>query len=202
MIYLGKRGELRIQSGVVTASSNHYFSIGFVNMDFSGPLGRARPDETPMLDRGNLTSTAHYVPGPDDAIMAPVNVTFTATLDDAVNRTDLYDALGNPASNTPWTVGGLSFANTNGTSQILNGSNVLVSTPAPFDAAHDRVDVAVLWRGDNPGTNDEGWAYREVWFSPQNIQITESDNGVRMAATGWCYGAVSHITQFSAGSAV
>jgi len=171
-------------------------------MNFSGPEGRPRPDEIPVLDRGNLTSTTHYVQGSDDAVMAPLNVTFTADLDDAVNRDKLRLALGNPDRVSPWAIGGLSFANTNGQSQILNGSGTLVSTPVPFDAAHDRVDLVVLWRGDTPGTNDEGRAFREVWFNPSQITLTETDVAVQIAATGWCYGAISSLSAFSGGSAV
>lgn len=203
--YFGKRGELRIQSGAgLSASSNHFFTVTFVNMDFSGPLGRGTPDETAVLDRGLLTSTAHYVQGPDDVVMAPLNLTFTCNLDDTANRNDLYDALGNPSgtSNGHWTVGGLSFANTNGQSQIRNGSGTLVSTPVPFAIQHNRVDVLLLWRGGTPGTNDEGMAYREVYFPPRDIRITEAADSVNAALTGMCYGAVSHITAFSAGSAV
>ena len=203
--YFGKRGELRIQSGKgLSASSNHFFTVTFINMDFSGPMDRGNPDEIPVLDRGVLTSTTHYIQGPDDVVMAPLTITFTADLDDTANRNDLYDALGNPSgtSNGHWTVGGLSFANANGQSQIYNGSGTLVSTPVPFSIRHNRVDFVMLWRGGTPGTNDEGWAYREVYCAPRDIRITEGQDAVRLAVTGQCYGPASHITAFSAGSAV
>jgi len=202
MRFFGKRGELRIQSGPVSGGS-HYFGVTYVQMDLSGPIQRPVPDEIPVLDRGQLlASTTHYIQGPDDVVMAPLNVTFTAHLDDTMNRNDFYDALGNPSHTSPWTVGGLSFAATNGRSQIFNGSGVLVSTPVPFLSTINRVDLAVLWRGGTPGTNDEGMIWRECYFPPQEIRITEAADAVAAAVTAWCYGSISHITAFSAMSAV
>jgi hypothetical protein len=201
--YFGKRGELRIQSGQgLTASSNHYFSVVFENMNFTGPVGRNRPEEVPVLDRGKLDTNTHYVQGSDEQVMAPIQISFAADLDDSVNRQDLRDVLGNPNRKSPWTVGGLSFIKSNGQSQIYNGSGSLVSTPVPFDTLQDRIDVIVLWTGATAGSTDEGWAYREVWFNPSQVTVTESDTAVTIAATGFCYGAISGITGFSAGSAV
>ena len=157
--------------------------------------------EIPVLYRGILTSTTHFIQGPDDVLLAPLNVTFTAQLDDTVNRQKLYDAMGNPSGTVPWTVGGLSFAHTNGRSQIINGSGVAISTPPTF-LLQERVDLSVLWTGSIPGTNDEGFAWREVYFPLDQIRLTEAAEMVTIAAVGWTYGAVSHITAFSAGSAV
>ena len=203
--YFGKRGELRIYSGVTSAGSAgdlFYFKVGFVNMNFAAPNGRPRPEEIPVMDRGLIDTNAHHVQGLDDAIMAPQNVTFTADLDDTVNRDDLERALSNPERVSPWTVGGASFANTNGTSQIRNGFGSLVSTPSPFDSEHDRVDLEVIWTGGSPGSNDSGKRYAEVWFSPEQVNITESENNVQLAMTGFWYGSVSTISAFSPGSAV
>lgn len=203
--YFGKRGELRIYSGetsVNCAGSLAFFKVGFVNMNFTAPEGRPRPEEIPVLDRGLIDANAHHVQGLDDVIMAPQNITFTADLDDTVNRDDLRAALSNPDRNSPWTVGGVSFAANNGTSQLRNGFGSLVSTPSPFDSEHERVTLEVIWTGGTPGSNDTGRKYSEVWFSPDQVQLTESENNVQLAATGFWYGPVSHISAFSPGTEV
>ena len=186
----------------MSASSNHFFEVLFANMNLTGPNQRPLPEEIAVLDRGNLDTNAHYVQGTDAVVMAPLQVTFTADIDDTTNKQSLRDALGNPDRKSPWTVNALSFAKTNGLSKIYSGSGTLVSVPAPFNSAHERIDLVMLWRGGTPGTNDIGIAYREVWFPPDQQRLTESEQGVQMACTGFCYGAISWVTTFSAGSAV
>ena len=206
MRYFGKRGELRIYSGVTSngsAGDLFFFSVAFVNMDFTGPEKRPRPEEVVVLDRNLVDGNAHHVQGSDDVIVNPVQITFTADLDDTVNRRSLRDALGNMDRRDPWTVNGVSFANTNGTSTLINGFGSTVSVPSPFDPVQDRVDVEVVWTGSTgDGSDDIGRNYDEVWFAWDQVQIRESDTAVQIAATGFCYGNISTILSFSPGSGV
>ena len=203
-IYYGKRGELRIYSGEPDGLGGvFYFRVAFAQMDFNAPLGRPRPDQLPVTDRGGVNRQAHYIQGPDDIILQPLNITFTANLDTEVNQQDLVRALSNPHRVNPWTVGGVSWANTNGTSFLYNGCGSAVSVPLPDDPLHDRVDLAVLWRQDcDVGAQDAGFVYREVWFAPQQITVRETATAVQIAATGWWYGAISQVEAFPAGTAV
>ena len=205
--YMGKRGELRVYSGTSDGvGGNYYFQVAFVGMDYSVAGGRPRPDEIPVLDRGVLTSHAHHVQGPDTAIMAPVQVTWTAMIDNTINRLNLRRALGNPDRESPWSVGGQTFTNVNGTSQLRNGYGSAVSTPLPYDPDHDRVHVEVLWQGDpasGAGTSDDvGYKLNEVWFQPGAQRITEAPEAVRLGVTGFVYGPISTITAFTAGTDV
>jgi hypothetical protein len=173
-------------------------------MDFNGILGRPRPDEIPVLDRGNYTAYAHHIQGPDAPIIAPQNITFTCQLDTQINKHNLRRAMCNPDRDTPWLVGSVTFSNVNGSTQLRNGAGSLVSTAVPYDTQHDRIKLAVLWKGDpaQAGTDDMGWNFNEVWFAPHQVRVVEAPDSLKLAATGWCYGPVSAITLFDAGTDV
>lgn len=200
-LYYGKRGELRIYSGSNASGVNFFFRVAFAQMDFNAPMGRPRPDQLPITDRGNVNAFAHYIQATDDVIMQPVNVTFTANLDTEVNRNDLVKAMSNPLRASPWTVGSTTWVNANGTTFIWNGCGSTVSTPLPDDPLHDRVHLAVLWREQcSVGLIDTGFRYAECWFQPNQINIRETETAVQIAATAWCYGPVSQITVFPSGT--
>ena len=204
-VYFGKFGVLRLFSGTNDGvGGKYYFQVAFEQLDFSVVAGRPRPDEIPVLDRGVLNTYTHHIQGPDVAIMAPQNVTFTAMLDNTVNRTSLRNALGNPDRNSPWTVNGITWSNVNGTTSLINGAGSSVSTPLPYDTQQDRIHVLALWQGDpaNTGTADIGIAARETWFQPGQIRLTEAADSVKLAATGWIYGPISSITAFDQGTTV
>lgn len=200
-LYYGKKGELRIYSGSNASGVNFFFRVAFAQMDLNAPMGRPRPDQLPITDRGVVNQYAHYIQGSDDIIMQPVNVTFTANLDTEVNRNDLIKAMSNPLRASPWTVGSSTWVNTNGTTQIYNGCGSLVSTPLPDDPLHDRVNLAIIWRElCSFGTVDTGFIWKETWFQPNQINIRETETAVQIAATGFCYGPVSQIASFPAGT--
>lgn len=205
--YFGKRGELRIYSGTTDgAGGQYFFQAAFVGMDFSVAGGRPRPDEIPVLDRGVLTSFAHHIQGPDTPIIGPVQCTWTCMIDNTINRLNLRRSMSNPDRESPWTVGGQTFTNVNGTSQVRNGYDSAVSTPLPYDPQHDRVHVAVLWQGDPTSgagaADDYGFKLNEVWFQPGAQRVTEAPEAVRMNVTGFIYGPISAITVFDAGTDV
>lgn len=166
--------------------------------------GRPRPDEILVLDRGVLNTYAHHIQGTDAAIMQPQQVTFTAMLDNTVNRFNLRRALCNPDRESPWTVGGQTWSNVNGSTMIYNGAGSLVSTPLPYDVLQDRINIQVLWKGDpnNTGLSDLGLSMKEVWFQPAQIRVTEAADSVKMAVTGSIYGMISNISAFVAGTDV
>ena len=213
MRYFGKRGELRIYSGKVTSAAGgagrYFYQVAFCDMNFSGPLNKPRPDEIVSLDRGMLNSYAHHIQGPDNPIIENVQITFTCSMDDQINKRQLVKALGNP-ERSQWTFSGftcgvstvlstITWANVNGTTVLFNGYGSLVSTPPPFDPQQDRVNVCVLWNGSVPGTNDEGFQYSEVWFPAGQTRVVESENAVSLNVTGFCYGPVSAISVFPSG---
>lgn len=200
-------GELRIYSNSNDGlGGKYYFQVAFVGMDLSVAGGRPRPDEIPVMDRGVLNGNAHHIQGPDVPIINPVNLTFTCMIDNTYNRLQLRRAMGNLDNESPWTCGGQTFTNTNGTTVQYNGLGSSVSTPLPYDPQQNRMDVAVLWQGDpaagGAALDDYGMNIREVWFTPGQQRITEAPEAVRMNITGFCYGPISHISAFDAGTDV
>lgn len=205
--YFGKRGELRVIGNTTDGTGGkYYFKVAFVGMDFSVAGGRPRPDEIPVMDRGVLTSAAHHIQGPDTPIIAPVQVTWTCMIDNTTNRLNLRRVLSNPDRESPWSVGGQTFTNTNGTSTQRNGYGSAISTPLPYDPDHDRLHVEVLWQGDPAsgatGNDDWGLKMNEVYFQPAQQRITEAPEAVRLNVTGFIYGPISGITAFGAGTDV
>lgn len=204
-VYFGKFGKLFIYSGTNDGTGGkYYFQVAFEQLDFSVVGGRPRPDEIPVLDRGVLDTHTHHIQGPDAPIMSPQNVTFTAMIDNTVNRASLRQALGNPDRTVPWTVNGITWSNVNGTTSLINGAGSSVSTPLPYDTQQDRINLLALWQGDpnNTGTADMGIACRETWFQPTQIRITEAADSVKLAATGWIYGPISAISAMDPGTNV
>lgn len=201
--YFAKRGELRLYSGTNDgANGKYYFTVAFEQADLTFPGGRGRPDELPVLDRGVYTSFSHMLQGPDVPIINPVQVTFQAQIDSLVNRDNLWNALCNPSRNIPWQVNGVTWSNVNGTTVLQNGFGSTVSTVAPYDPLHDRINMATLYRTDNTGTSDTGWNMTEIWFSPQNIRIVEALDSLKFSITGMQYGPISAISAFPAGTSV
>lgn len=204
-VYFGKFGILRLQSGTSDGIGGvYYFQAAFEQMDLSVVGGRPRPDEILVLDRGVLNAYAHHIQGSDAAILQAQQVTFTCMLDNTINRFNLRRALGNPDRESPWSVGGQTWTNVNGTTYVYNGAGSLVSCPLPYDVLQDRINMQVLWYG-NPaqdGSQDLGMSMKEVWFQPANLRVTEAADSVKLAVTGSIYGMISAISAFTAGTDV
>lgn len=201
-IYWGKRGHLRLYSGTADGGGGTFcFEVAFAQMDFNGPMQRPHPDEIPVVDRGLMDGHHHYIQGSDEIIMQGIAITFTANLDSEINRQNLVNAMSNPHRINPWDVGGVTWTNVNGTTQIFNGYGSLVSVAVPFSPIHDRVHVEVLWEGDTE-PEDAGFRYSEVFFPPNQQNVRESDTNVQIQANGMCYGGISFISTFSPGTVV
>ncbi len=195
-IYTAKDGELRLYDG--TSPTPYYLSIPFAGADFSGPEGRPRPEENLVLNRGVFDDNAHYYQGGDEGVLAPLALSFSALIDDTLNRQKLRDALCNLDGASPWTVGGNSWATTKGTTQLKAGDGTLHTTPAFADSSKVCVNVEILW---NSGANDIGRSYAEVYFPPDQVTVTEGAEGVRLDIHGLIYGEITEITAFTAGTA-
>lgn len=95
MRFTGKDGELRIY-----CRTQGYITVHFVNMDFSGPIGRPKREEMLVLDRGIVDEYGHYINGNDMVVFDPLALSFSCFVDDRfhVNTTNgfrevLYEAL-------------------------------------------------------------------------------------------------------------
>jgi len=204
--YVGPNGELRIKSGITESATSAgdapYFTVEFANMDIQGPAGRPFAEETLVMSRNNLDANTHWISTTEEARVQPVQISFSADIDDTVNAVNLRKALSNPDRDSPWAVAGVSFQNVNGTTTIPNRKGVAISTPVPFDTNKERINVEMLWEGRTPGTTDDGYIWNEVWFAPESIVIAESDGNVRLSATGMCFGPISNVASFTGGISV
>lgn len=201
--YFGKRGELRIYSGTSDGlGGKYYFKVAFEQLDLTFPAGRPRPDDIPVLDRGLLTSFGHFLQGPDTPLMNPVQVTFSCQIEAAINRTELRRALSNLENESPWTVGGTTWTDVNGTSLQYNGFGSAISTPPPYDPLQKRVNLETLWRVDETATSDIGFRMNETYFRPDEVRIAEAADSLRFQVTGRMFGPVSQITAFTSGTNV
>lgn len=163
-----------------------YFEVAFAAMDFSGPLGRKLQEEILVLDRNTMSAKGHYIQSADDPLYEPVAISFSCMIDTVYNKDDIMEALacGNPGS-TYWTVAGTS---TKGDTKN-DGVN---DNPAFVDTNKKCVNVSILWTG----SSSIGMTYYEVYFPPEEITISESEDAITLSANGGCYGTISAITGF------
>jgi hypothetical protein len=169
---------------VLCPCDGQYFEVIFAGMDSSGPISRSMTEEMLVLNRNKMDSYAHYIEGPDDAIYAPLDVSFSCMIDDTVNRERIMLALecGNPNDSARWTSAG-----TTTKSQTKNdGTNY---NPAFKDSTKKTVNVQILWTGTNP----IGMAYYECFAVREAQSISEAEDGVTLSCTLACYGLIKKI---------
>ena len=162
-----------------------YFEVAFSNMDFNGPIGRPRPAEKLVLNRGRTDANMHYVKDPDSGIYEPLPISFSCAMDDTLNKNDIQLALicSDPDSSY-WTATGTTAK---GTTQN-DGSN---NNPAFADTSKKAVNVQILF-----GTMGIGWAFYEVYFPGDQVTISESEESVNLSANGGVYGVIEAIHGF------
>ena len=174
---------------VLCPVDGQYFEVSFSAMDFSGPLGRPSTEETLVLDRGNMSSKAHYIEGVDGVIYESLPVAFSALLDDVHNRERLQAALecGNPNDSGRWITTGTT---TKGTTKN-DGTNL---NPAFADATKKTVNIHWLMESSRTAGLDYGMAFYETFFPHDEITISEAEDGVTIAAAGGCFGVIERIS--------
>jgi len=172
---------------LMSAMDTKYISIPFIQMDFSGPLGRGLTEELLIMNRGGMDSYAHYIEGSDNQIMDIFEISFSCLIDDTYNNDAIFQALECENPNLGiWTSTGTS---TKGDTKN-NGSN---ANPAFVDANKKCVNVQVLWSGS---TYSFGMAYYEVFFPKSDQSIAESEDGIILSCRGGVYGVIDKIYGF------
>lgn len=162
-----------------------YLEIAFAKMDFTGPLGRALTEEILVLNRNKTDSNMHYIEGSDNKIYDPLPISFSAALDDTLNKNDIQIALacGDPDS-ARWTATGTSSKG----DTKNDGTN---ANPAFADSSKKAVNVQILF-----GTMGVGWAFYEVFFPEDQATFAESDTDIPITPNGGVYGVVELIHGF------
>lgn len=171
---------------VLCPVEGQFFEVAFAAMDFSGPIGRKLQDEILVLDRNTMSARGHYIKGPDDPLYEPVPISFSCAIDDTYNKDDIMEALacGDPDS-TYWTATGTSSKG----DTKNDGTN---SNPSFVDTSKKCVNVQIIWTGSTP----IGMAFYECYFPPEEISLSESEEGITLSANGGCYGVIETIHGF------
>ena len=175
------------------SGTTYYLEVLFCEMDFTGPISRPRTEERLVMNRGNFDTISHYVEGDDVPRYAPIPLSFSCRLADTVDSRVLADWLG----------GVTRLSNTAGGTTIIysfDGTTTIDSNSLPgfTDAAKSSFKIEMQW----DGTNDLGYRYNEVYFTPGEQTITESADGLMLSGSGICYGDVTRITAFQSGTSV
>lgn len=185
-VYTDKTGKIRLYDGTGTP---FYLELNFTGGDFSGPMGPKRTEEILQLDNGNMNANAHYIEGPDDPLMEPIQITFSMLLGD--HNEALYFRQWVRAMN-----GGSTTINTNTVTTTKgdtqrNGSN---NNPAFADSSKLTCNIEVLFDGV-----DDGVKYAEVYIGEDQAAISRGEKWA-ISATGMCYGTVTDLTTFTTGT--
>lgn len=186
MIFTNRSGKIRLYDSTATP---FYLQLIFDEGDFSGPYGIPKTEELLQLHRGTVDANSHYIQGPEDAILAPVEISFSGKIQDTSHTGYLKDWLrGN-------TVNSQTIVTTKGDTQRVSGT----VNPSFADSSKKCANVEIFW--DESGT-DYGLKYAEVYFPLDQIQIRESGDGVILSLRGQCYGTITDISAFTAGTDV
>jgi len=187
MKFTNRKGKIRLYDGTTGVNGPYYLELKFDLGDFSGPIGVSETEEILVLDRGVMTSDAHYIEGGDDKVMEPNELSFSALLEDTSITENLLDWIeGN-------TVNDKTIVDTKGTSIRKNVTN-------PIFADANKRCSNLEYKLD--GAADLVWKYSEVHFQISEQSISESDDGVTIALKGKCYGLISRDTAWTAGQSV
>ena len=175
---------------VLCPVDGQYLDVPFAEMDLSGPLGRPLREEILVLERGTMNANAHYILGPSDKLMEPLEAGFSCLIH-STYKAQVMEAIacGTPGAGTTWTAAGTS---SKGTTQN-DGST---DNPAFDDADKKTVNVQVLWNTERSGGVLFGLAYYEVYFPEGEQVMSESGDAISLKLKGACYGLIERIYGF------
>ena len=187
-----KNARIRLYDSTATP---YYLEIDADVADFSGPIATPMTEEILDLDRGNMGAAAEYREGSDDAMMAPVPVTFSVYLRDATQTINLRNWL-----RAMWD--GLSTqVNSNSLESTETDSQRDGATANAAFADANKSQCIIEYLITMSGT-DVGFRYNGCFPPPEQQTIAEAEDGIPLALNLMCYGTITDITAFTtAGSA-
>ena len=192
MIFTNKDGELRLYDGS-GVTGPIYMEILFTNADLSFPLGRGRPEETLVLNRGNADENAQYSDGPDNPILEGLPFSASLMADDTVNTQYLVDLLSGVTL-----INNKSLTSTKGTSTVTVTATSTVSTPAFADDQKVTYDAEIIY----DGSNDLGFKIDEIYFNPMSQVVNEGEDSITINLDGMIHGNITRISSFSSGTTI
>jgi hypothetical protein len=187
-----RKGKIRLYDSTATP---WYLQMDLDVGDFSGPLGIPRQEEILVLNRGTMDSKAHYVKGPDDKLMEPVNVTFSVMIRDDQQTINILNWLKAGGDGGATQVNAHTLATTKADTQ-RDGA-----TANPAFADTNKLCFNVEYLMETGGT-DLGFKYAECYFPLDQQPLAEAEDGITLSLNGTCYGTITRITAFTAGTNV
>lgn len=184
--------KLRLYDGTGTP---YYLELDFDLGDFNGPIGAPTPEEILQLNRGKMDSLAHYIKGPDDALMAAVPVTFSVFVRDESQTVNLRNWLRAGQD------GGTTQVNSNTITTTKEDTQRDGSNNNPAFADSNKLTSNVEYLITLSGT-DLGLKYAEVFFPLDQQNLSEAEDGITISLNGMCYGTITDITSFTSGTDV
>ena len=185
-----RNAKIRLYDGAVTP---YYLELDLDKGDFSGPLGVPRQEEQLVLNRGTVDANAHYVKGPDDKLMEPVDISFSAMVRNDQQTINILDWIAAMNDALATQVNSKTLVSTEEDTQRDGATN----NPAFADSNKGACNVEYLME---TGGTDLGFKYAEVYFAADQVSISESDEEIVISLTGKVYGTITRITSFTAGS--
>ena len=187
-----KNAKLRLYDGTATP---FYLEVDLDVGDYSGPLGQPRTEEQLVLDRGNMNANAHYIEGPDDKLMESVPVSFSVLIRDDQQTINILNWLAGMWDGGTTQVNVHTLVTTKEDTQRDGATN----NPAFADSNKLTSNIEYLIE---TGATDLGLKYAEVLLPLDQQQVGESAEGITLKLSGMCYGTVTRITSFTAGTDV
>ncbi len=172
-----------------------YLEIDLDPGDFSGPFGTPLIEEILELDRGNMNANALYRGGNDEALMTPVPITFTIRLTDSAQTINIKNWLRAMNDGGSTQVNSKTLETTKGDTQRDGATN----NPAFADSNKMacNVEYLITMTGTDLGVN-----FAEIWLPADQQPISEVEDSITIAINGMCYGTITDITGFTAGTDV
>ena len=197
-LFTSKNGVIQIFDG-----ANYGFTAKFEDSDFSGPMGRRAQTEKLITDRGQLNAGCRYVVEDIADRLAPVDISFSFYLLDT-----------DPIRFVDWLTGNVSGAISYGTPSSFtsagNGGTLTFYSPISFGSTSanipnfvdtvtkDTVHLEILWQTADANANRMLIEYDSCLFLQENMRVQEGINGVKISASGQCYGNIKYHWNASA----
>ena len=202
--FSAKDGVLRLYSSLdvwKAADNTPYLKILFVNADFTGPLGRNRPEETLVLDRMKFDNNTHFIQGSDAAIAEPLPMSFTFRAFDRKNGLELMTWITKHTSRTD----SIPLTSTKGYYGLYDYDGVYHKTNAFTDSSKVCFNVEISYDED---TVTAGGApltikMKEVLFNQGDQTLNEGEDSVNISLSGMIYGSIDFGSlDFTTGSEI
>ena len=198
-----KDGVLRLYASRDTGATYNgpaYVKVLFVNADFTGPLGRNRPEETLVLDRMKFDGNTHFIQGSDAAIAEPLPMSFTFRAFDRKNGLELMTWIATHISREGTTLNSMK-----GQSGLYDYSGVYYKTNAFTDSSKVCYNVEIKYSqdSDTAGGTPLTIKLHEVLFNQGDQTLNEGEDSVNISLSGMIYGSIDFGSlDFTAGSEI